>query len=240
MSSRVFVGTLYCGEGEFGLCSRAIRKQENVVVEHFVVKDKPEAEAHNKLWAAWREKKNDFDIFVKIDADTVLKNNNILSQIVGVFKSDSKITGMQCPLQDYFTSGPINGLNCFSKEVIFNDTKDSLFCDRNIDVNHNIVIKSDKVPAILSPAGWHCYHATDMQSFHYGLHRQLKNQNNIIKSVKNAWLMNEKDKRRGYALLGATFAKSFYGTNEFNYADKKFQIAFETCKLNYDQLITTV
>jgi hypothetical protein len=162
---KVFVGTLHCGEGDFELCCEMIASQSGVVIEHHVISNLPELEAHNALWNAWNQRKKDFQLFVKVDADTVLKHNEVLFSFWKMIQENPKITGIQAPLHDYFTDSFINGLNCFTPEVEFKRSRDSLYCDRNVDVNHRLVIKADGVSAALRPAGLHCHSATEIQSF---------------------------------------------------------------------------
>ena len=176
----VFIGTMFTGEGDYDDACLAISNQQNVKIHHVVIKNLPEKEAHNALWSAWREAKNDFDMFVKVDADTILSHQNVIFELWTMMFKNTRITGIQAPLYDHFTDGEINGLNCFSPKVTFRDTADSLFCDRNVDVDHDIVIKASDVPLSLKPAGIHCSKAHHLQAFHFGVHRMLKNQHGII------------------------------------------------------------
>lgn len=232
---KVWVGTLYSGEGDFARCKEAIRSQKDVDVFHHTVVYRPEKEAHNSLWAAWRTFRdaNPGSIFVKVDADTVLRHDEVLSQVVALF-SDPRVTGAQCYLDDYFTAGRIYGLNCFSSRVVFTDTLDPLFCDRNVDGGHEVVVRGDDLPDGLKPAALHCHHSTPDQAFHFGVHRALKRQLHIIEAVKIAWLQ-KKDKARGMALLGAK-ASHALGKNH-NYTDAEFiSLAYQTTK-DYAKLI---
>jgi len=232
----IFVGTMFCGEGDYYECCSSIYRQKNVSIVHNRLHNLPEKQAHNALWSSWRKiKDNGFDMFVKIDADTVLAHDEILFELWKLMSSNPRITGIQAPLFDYFTDGYINGLNCFSPKVVFNDTTDDLFCDRKVDVNHDIVINSADVGERLRPAGHHCFHATEEQSFHFGLHRALKCQVQVIDLVKQAW-KHHNDKQRAFALLGASCANTFNGAS-FNYNDEKFKLAFEFAKQNYDKLV---
>lgn len=239
MIPKIFVGTMYCQEGDFIDCRRAIDKQTSVIITHHVIKDMPEKEAHNALWSAWRAAKQDHDMFVKIDADTVLTNDRILSEFWQVMQNNQKVTGIQAPLLDYFTDGYINGLNCFSPRVVFQDTTHDLFCDRQVDVNHEIIIKAADVPQTLKPAGYHCHRATDEQAFHFGLHRALKKQDDILALVNTAWIRNKKDRIRGMALLGASMSAQFYDGG-FNYTDEKLHQMCESTIKNYDKLIIKI
>ena len=231
----VFVGTMYCGEGGFKECCSAILTQKGVTVHHHVIANQPEKEAHNKLWAAWRAAQGDFDFFVKVDADTVLAHDSVLIEFWNMMKANPRITGIQAPLIDYFTQIHINGLNCFSPKVTFQDTTNELFCDRQVDVDHDIVIKSKDVTSKLRPAGYHAFNPTDIQSFHFGLHRSLKKQDDIIKLVKEAYHRN-KDRPRAFVLLGAQCASTFSNGN-FNYENDRFKVAFEGIASKYDELV---
>lgn len=234
MIPRIFVGTMYCGEGDFANCYREINKQTGVIVTHHIIKDMPEKEAHNALWSAWRSAKQDHDMFVKVDADTVLTNDKILFEFWQVMQNNQRVTGIQAPLLDYFTDGYINGLNCFGPNVVFQDTTSDLFCDRRVDVNHDIIIKARDVPQSLKPAGYHCFHATEKQAFHFGLHRALKNQTDIIDLLKTAWLRNN-DRIRGIALLGVSMSSQFRD-GDFNYTDERFNMAYDVTIKNYESL----
>lgn len=224
---RVFVGTLYCGEADFAVHIDAITHQVGVDITHFVVDNKPEYEAHSTLWKKWNEVKSEFDLFIKVDADTVLINNTTVSEICKVFAADRDVTGLQAPLHDYFTDSLINGLNCFSPVVSFRDGKDELYCDRNVDFGHKKTVSSERVPNSLRPAGLHCHYANDRQAFHFGLHRALKNQNENMRKVALAYNKHG-DRLRKLALLGAEAAIDFRCDSSFNYCDEKFNEHFST------------
>ena len=232
---RVFVGTLHSGEGDFPACEDAVRRQRGVVVQHSTFSGLPEKEAHNALWHAWREAQVGCSMFVKVDADTVLAHDEVLLELWRMMRANPRITGIQAPLLDYFTDGSINGLNCFSPRVTFNDTESDLFCDRGIDVDHDVVVKADGVPERLSPAGYHAFNPTDVQALHYGLHRALKGQASVIMRVRSAWLRH-RDRHRALALIGAGLAPGFTAGG-FNYVDERFQAAARTALDRYDELI---
>lgn len=233
MSNKIFVGTLYSGEGDYLKCSQAIAKQSGVNVKHHLISNLPELEAHNKLWDDWDLIKNKYDLFVKIDADTVLAHDTVLQEICKLFVEQPRLTGVQCYLYDYFTDGLIYGLNCFSPKVQFTKLNDKLYCDR-ADTNHDIVLRGNTLPNSLNPAGYHCYHSSDIQAFHYGVHRALKNQTQIFKSVKQAWV-KEQDRLRGLAIEGFNMAYLFQTNKSFNYDDDEFKIAFDIAVQNYEK-----
>lgn len=232
---RVFVGTMHAYEGDFQFCIDTVRKQKGVIVSHFIVSGLKEKEAHNALWHAWREAQDSNDLFVKVDADTVLASENTLSQIWELFAANPRLTSVQAPLHDYMTNGFINGLNAFSPKVIFNDTRDELYCDR-VDTGHDMRMQSNDVPDCLKPAGLHCFHANDRQAFHYGLHRALKGQREVLTRVRGAWNLN-RDRVRSFALIGAHMSPLFIQNRRFNYDDEEFKQAFDDAVTRYDELV---
>lgn len=220
---RVFVGTMYCGEGDFEECLAAITVQKGVAIEHRIISNQPEKEAHDSLWCAFEQAADDCDMLVKIDADTVLAHPEVLIKTYELFQANPRVTSVQAPLYDFFTDGFINGLNSFSPRVRYR-TSPELYCDR-VDYNHDIQLRANDCPETLRPAGFHCSSANERQAFHYGLHRALKNQNDIRQRVHRAY-MHDYNRIRGYALVGFDMAGEFRDHRGFNYQDERFQEAF--------------
>jgi len=223
---RIFVGTMASGEAELDACRAAVAAQRGVAVQHHEIRDLPELEAHNALWDAWDAAKAGFDLFVKIDADTVLIDDGALARVYALFAADSSVTGAQILLHDYFTDSLIAGLNFFRPQVTFIRTANRLRPDV-ADAGHDRVLKGEVV-AHLAPIGWHCLNPSPLQSFHFGLHRALKSQDETLCRVAGVWL-RERDEARGWALAGAMTA-SFWMRRHFDYADARFQSAFEALR----------
>lgn len=229
--NNVFVGTMESGEGDFLECKKAVSRQIGVHINHCIISGLSEKDAHNELWDSWNENKCDYDYFVKIDADTVLKHSYVIKYVVDIMR-EHHATGMQVPIHDFFTDGLINGMNCFSPQVIFKKTVSDLYCDR-VDTNHGKQIKGRLVPRHIIPCANHCHHSTKKQAFHFGVHRMLKGQRDVIDSVENAW-RRLGDDRRLYCLIGAKMSSEFTNS-DFNYSDSKFNGVFDDVIRNFDQ-----
>ena len=219
---RIFVGTLACGEAEFDDCCHAVASQQDVEVIHHVIANQPEFEAHNQLWASWGRAKAGCDLFVKVDADTVLSRQTALAEVFALFANPS-VTGAQILLHDYFTDRLIAGLNAFSPVVAFRQSSRRLFAD-HADSNHDVVLKGEAV-AHLAPIGWHCTHPHPRQAFHFGLHRALKKQKEVIRQCAKVWL-EKRDVPRSWTLIGA-MAGGWRLRKHFDYGDDHFERAFE-------------
>ena len=220
---RIFVGTLASGEAEFEACCAAIASQTGVHITHHIIENQPEYEAHNMLWQAWAENKTSHDIFIKIDADTVLNRKTAILEIFNFF-TDPRVTGIQAELNDYFTDeiivGPLTG---FSSKVEFRPAKSKLFVD-HADYGHDVILKGKQLIG-LNPVGWHGQNPSAKQSFHFGFHRKLKGQDSVIKKTALAWLKLQDDSR-GWALAGAASVR-WWMRGKTHYKSKSFKKCFE-------------
>ena len=214
---------MYAGEAEFEACQSAMARQRNVEIKHTVIRNLGEDEAHRALWQAWDAVKSSFDMFAKIDGDTILVDDDALRRIWDLFAADPDVTGVQVQLHDYFTDELISGLNFFSPVVEFKKPPNRLLCDR-VDTNHKTVLKGDVV-AHLAPIGYHCKAPHPLQAFHFGLHRMFKKQTDVIAKVARVYL-DKGGEGRMWALGGAMSA-SFWMRGHYDYNDAKFTKAFE-------------
>jgi hypothetical protein len=245
---KIWIGTMESGENDFVACCAAIRNSclkalNNSTIEgyeHSIVSGLPEHEAHAKLYELWNEAKTSFDLFLKVDADTVLMHNNVVTDVVMLFKSNARLTGIQAWLYDHMTDGNIYGLSCMRNTVSLSRINDKLHPDRvDLPSTHDVVLRGDALPRSLIPAGKHCCDANAEQAFRFGIHRALKGQFHIIDRVRIAW-KSSNDVQRGFALLGAKQARELSNGLKINYGDEEFKQLFESTKLKYDELIGTL
>lgn len=218
----VLVGTLASGEAELEESKAMIARQSGVIVEHVVISGLPELEAHNRLFQLWNERRGTTDLFVKVDGDTILKDDSALSRIYTLF-GDDDVTAAQIPLHDYFTDDLIVGLNCFSPAVSFGLSDDPLYCDRMQEIGHKRILRGDETASV-TPIGWHCKHPHPRQAFHFGYRRFLKGQTDIVRKVMQAW-QRSKGEGRVWALAGAR-AAFLHPLTETSYNAPDFEALF--------------
>ena len=227
---KIFVGTLHSGEQEFEQSKKMIALQEGVTVKHHIISGLPEAEAHQTLWDDWSQSKEDFDLFVKIDADTVLNGPDALEKVAKLFCDNPDATGAQIPLSDYYSDKLIIGLNCFTPEVVFNRVHSKMNPDR-VDSNHRIILRGGDVSSV-SPIGRHGLDPCPRQAFFFGYHRAIKKQKSILTDVSQAYTKLGGSGRL-YALAGAMSVYFFsqpldYFSPAF---DRKFKKALNNVNL---------
>lgn len=218
----ILVGTLASGEAELEECKAAIARQTGVTVEHVVVSGLQELEAHNRLFQLWNERRGTTDLFVKVDGDTILKDDSTLSRIYDLFEDD-EVTAAQIPLHDYFTDDLIVGLNCFSPAVSFGLSDDPLYCDRMQEIGHKRILRGEETASV-TPIGWHCKNPHPRQAFHFGYRRFLKGQTDIVRKVMKAWQRSKGD-GRVWALTGAR-AAFLHPMTETTYNAPEFEALF--------------
>jgi len=222
---KVFVGTMYTIENELLQCVKSIHEQKNVQVEHVILSNLPEREAHNELWKNWHQRRNQgFDMFVKVDADTIVKSHDVF-KIAHKTMIDLNATGIQAPLHDHISGVDINGLNFFMPVVSFSESTSELYCDR-ADIGNDRTLRGKDLPSQLRPAGDHCKNPSNIQAFHYGLHRMLKGQHVTLNSVKNTFKSLRLESSK-WALIGAQYASYYSEHTGFNYSDEKFKQHFD-------------
>lgn len=195
----VLVCTLENGEAEFLECKDVIAAQKNIDIRHVVISGLTEYRAHQELGRLWNQERPNHDLFVKIDADTILLSENAIGQVYHLM-SENEATGCQVKLQDYFSGTLISGINFFSPAVTFRRARWSLFPDHS-DAGHLKILKGNEV-CHLEPLGLHGKYPGKFQAYHYGYRRFLKKQFKLLNLVLEKWVMDGDDARY-WALKGA-------------------------------------
>lgn len=213
---RILIGILYCIENEFEDCISAIKRQTHKDFEYFVIRDLPNKQAHDKLYSSFMEKANEFDLFIKIDADMVLCRDDFFEKTIEVFEKNAKLQLLKTTLKDFFTNTFIGSLNIYRSNVIWNINNDETFFPDRID---NVEFWEDDHYG-LSPSAWHSPNPSSFQAFHFGVHKAVKvmqfqkvsknynasceHWNNYTKTRENYFF--SKDKKLGIAICGAEIA----------------------------------
>lgn len=210
---RIFVGTLYTIEAEFDECVAAIERQTYRNFEHFVFANLPKQKAHETLYRAFMERRHEFDLLAKIDADMVLADDRFFEKAVAKFEKIAWLDDLEIAVHDFFSEEPIWGMHIYRNSVRWPEKQDGLFTDKRPIAEYNVVHDRSE----LAPAAFHCKNPSPFQSFHYGVHCGMKFVQPDRKKmrrdfVRHCWRLIERtrrhflrtlDRRPGFAVLGA-------------------------------------
>ncbi len=231
------VGVLYSGENEFTECISGINSQTGVSFDYFVIKNKLKKEAHTLLYKQFMQSHDDFLFFIKIDADMVIIDPSLFSNLKSHFTQNPDKDLIQFTLYDFFTGQYIWGVHCYRSSVCWPEKDNHVFTDTT-PVPKEKRIYDEK---LFSKSILHCPNPSNFQCFHYGVHRAAK----IIQpgsklkkrgASKNHWknftyletqYKNMFDRRLGLAIIGheCIYAKILNDQN-LNYSDKKSNKVF--------------
>jgi hypothetical protein len=158
-------------------------------------------------------RRDEFDLFIKVDADMVIEDEDLFAKIVRKFRVNDWLKNLEIAVHDFFSDQLIWGMHAYRSNVTWKQNKEELFVDAcPVDENERIADDSE-----LAPAAIHCKNPSPFQSFHCGVHRALKvlqpgrtavleeysryHSENLERTRRNFLL--KKDRRLGFAVLGA-------------------------------------
>lgn len=210
--AKILILTLYSGENEFKACQQSIENQTYTNYEWMVIQDKPNLEAHHELYRTVMSKKDEFDLFLKLDADMTFMKPDSLQIILNIWGEQDHTDHMIIPVQDYMPNTATYGAHLYSNRVTWNFDKDNLFVDPNPKCAG---LKRD-LPMDMPPLIAHANNPTPYHAFHYGLHRGMKtfqkNRFFVHPQARAMWplltktwdhFITSRDHNLGLAIMGA-------------------------------------
>jgi len=236
-SPKILVGTLYSGESQFEDCIDSLQSQSYKKWNQKIFKHLSNKEGHDTLYDYFMDNSNDFDLFIKLDADMVLLRETCLEEIISLFQSDYKLSHLESVVQDYLTDSLMMGLHVFRSHVKWRKSNERLFDDRKP------VLEGDKVDLRQSPAPFvvHNPNPTNYQAFHFGVHRALKalqpgrflfrisqynSQSRVLNTIWDNYARS-KNIKQGFAALGAYLVfKDEIPKNMYDYTNPKLHAEF--------------
>lgn len=209
---KILIGTLYSGENEFDECVESVKRQTYKNVEHIFFKYLPNKEAHNTLYRTFMERADEFDYFLKLDADMVFNTDEALEIILDYFDNNPELDHMVTAVDDRYSDTLIMGLHAFSNRVKWEQNDENLFVDHRPSIPGERKLFWD-FPA---PLVKHCPNPSYFQAYHFGVHRALKafqpersnfNGNRSLEQWKlirkiGAHFDRTEDLKLGYCILG--------------------------------------
>lgn len=168
---RVLIGTLYSGENEFSQLQEGLARQSFTNWVHVVFKNLENKKAHDTLYRHFMERRGEFDLFLKLDADMVFRTSSSLEDLVSLFQSIPDLDHLMSPVLDWYSGLLIPALHMFSNRVVWKeDPVENLFVDPLPYIPGRRVSWREK-PA---PFVLHSPNPSPEQAFLFGVHRASK------------------------------------------------------------------
>lgn len=182
-NKKIYVGTLYVGENELEACKQSVKNQTVSNITHEIFSHLPNKEAHDTLYNRIMELQNEYDYFIKLDADMVLKRDTIIEELVDIFETEQNLDHAVFSVDDWYSNTQIMGMHMFSNRVKWDIRKDGLFVDPNPIIKGNRIMCWD-TPA---PVADHSPNPSISEAYMFGYHRALKIvQRNRVHKITNA------------------------------------------------------
>lgn len=203
MTLRLLVLTLHSGENEFEACKMSLAAQTKPPERHVVISDLPNAQAHKALYDRIMDAANEYDLFLKLDADMVLMRETALAEIRELFEREREADHLEVQVYDHFTGELIPAVHVYSNRVRWPEagSGDRLFVDPRPSYPGRYLLNPPNLPPFVD-------HAPDpgpMQAFHFGYHRALKayQPGRLVKRLGQA-----RKQLRALGRLGAQFGET--------------------------------
>jgi len=210
---RILVGILHTIENEYDECIDSIRRQNHEAFEYFVLRGLPDREAHHTLYRTFMKRADEFDIFLKVDADMVIPSEHLFSGIARRFKECPCMDMLTVLVHDFFSDRLIKGMHAFRSTVTWKCGEEMVFTDGGVNITKEQKYTDSEE---LAPAAIHCKNPSGYQAFHYGLHRGVKVLEGFkrsigwgggasLENIELTWrhFLRNGDARLGLAALGA-------------------------------------
>lgn len=210
---RVLILTLFSGENELPESVAALESQSWSRREHKIFRYLPNLEAHQTLYDCIMNAVNEYDLFVKLDADMVFNRTTVLADIVDEFIRHKDLDHAVFSVRDWASATDIMGLHVYSNRVKWSHDDESLFVDPRPEIPGERRLYWN-APA---PVADHMPNPSLEQARLFGYHRALKlvqrhrlrknveqaeTQWNLLQGVWQAW-KSTGEPRRAAVLQGA-------------------------------------
>lgn len=167
---RILILTLYYGENEYNACKESVLQQSYTNWEHQTFEYLPNKIAHDELYNTIMNQADEYDLFLKLDADMVLANEHTLLDIVNKFRNNASLDHCIIPVDDLMTGSKILGAHAFSNKVYWKKNTDRLFVDPRPDYKGSFCVVDKSTGAWIS----HMSNPSEFQAFRFGVHRSIK------------------------------------------------------------------
>ena len=237
---KVLFLVMYSGEGDYEKCIESAKNQIGIVSDFFEIKNMSLKDAHCAIYSYWNDHKDDYDMFVKLDADMVLINQTKVIDVWNELKN-TNLSLLCVWVDDFLRKRLVPGMIFGTKHCTFNidnviNGEKAVYDTGMYIVEAGYVFTDQNIADKLAPSALHGYYSLPIQLFAQGVKRRLRRggQWDIYQIVQAEFSKNP-DKLRFMFLIGWALAENELA-NDYNYNDRKFVEYFN--KVN--ELVNTI
>lgn len=168
---KLLILTLHAGETEIDDCIKSIAQQDYPHVTHDIICDLPNVIAHEKLYKTIMEKSDEYDLFLKLDADMTLNHPHAISDMIAYWRDHNQPDHITFAVYDFMPDDLSIGAHLYSNNCRWEtDTHDNLFPDpAPLNANRRVKVWDKPAPFIN-----HAANPDEFSAYHFGMHRALK------------------------------------------------------------------
>jgi hypothetical protein len=147
-----------------------VESQSFVDFEQRILENLPNTQAHDLLYRTVMAERGSHELFFKLDADMVLADDEVLSDLVRVFEDHTDLDHLVVAVTDWMTESSIIGAHLFSNRVYWKRHSETLYVDPDpVFPGRKLVVDHPPRDLIL-----HASDPSPLQAFHFGAHRALQ------------------------------------------------------------------
>lgn len=214
----LLVLTLSSGEQDRPLVLRSLEIQTFRSFTHLEISGLGNHEAHTRLYETIQAKRNEYDYFLKLDADMVFRSDRGLAQMISEMSAVENCDHATWHVLDFLSETKIWGIHMFSNRARWAMPLPALF----VDPIPSIPGRRMAFPVTHESHILHAAFPSKKQAFQFGVHRGTKCfaqgskthcwaqryfQYNLLSAVWEMFLRT-KDTVRGMAMMGAERART--------------------------------
>ena len=167
---RILICTLYSGEPQLSALKDSLGAQSVRNWTQRIFEFLPNREAHRTLYRYIMDAHGQFDVFMKIDADMVLRRASVLEEIVERFARIEDLDHAVFAVHDWAAQRNIMGLHAFSPRALWKESSEALFVDPEPRIPGRRLVYWNDPEAVAD----HMPDPSFPQAYTFGFHRALK------------------------------------------------------------------
>jgi len=167
---RALAGILYAGEASLKRSLTCLEQQQDIELRTVMFGHHPFADAHQRLYRTFDERRLEHDLLVKVDADMEIIEPRLLHALGMLLRRHPEVDEILVGVEDWLSGERIMGMMAWRRGMRWRDAPSALFADLPAtSVRTSLKLMDAPHPLVL-----HATSPSATQSLRYGAQRGLK------------------------------------------------------------------